>query len=215
MSAVAMMSLTAIGQPSIGERGRACLYRRVAASAAFRAPRASSVTNALSVLSCLEMASRQRSRNRRGVVRPSRISATARTKDTGSGRLRGTEMLIEELQRALPRLGGGGGVLLQSDGVNNRIVARKRVSRIVAMEGVLGAGGVQLLFELSHLLDVEEAVVECEMAHHRCLDFRGVHVFERRETVPRDHGIRFGDEDRCENRQCAAHAIAGDADLRA
>src|SRR5215470_17738552 len=100
------------------------------------------------------MASRQRSRNRRGVVRPSRKSAAARTKDTGSGRLRGTEMLIEELQRALPRHGSGGGVLLQSGRVNNRIVARKRVSCIVAMEGVLGAGGVQLLFEPIDLLDL-------------------------------------------------------------
>src|SRR5262245_61368184 len=143
MSAVAMMSLMATGQPSMEDRGCATLYRSLAASAAFRGPRASSVTNALIVRSWVEIASRQCSRNRRGVVRPSRNSATARTKDTGSGRLRGTEMLVEELQRALPRLGGGGGVLLQSDGVNNRIVARKRVSRIVAMEGVLGAGGVQ------------------------------------------------------------------------
>src|SRR4030095_8630719 len=98
---------------------------------------------------------RQRSRSRRGVVRPSRKSAAARTKDTRSGRLRGTEMLLEELQRPLPRLGGGGGVLLQTDRVDDRIVARKRVSRVVAMEGVLDSGGVQLLLELIDLLDLE------------------------------------------------------------
>src|SRR6185436_14493643 len=141
------------------------------------------------VLSCREMASRQRSRNRRGVVRPSRKSAAARTKDTGSGRLRGTKMLVEELQCALPRLGSGGGVLLQSDGVNDRIIARKRVSGVVAMERVLGASGFQLLFQVIHLLDLEEAVVNREMTHHRRLDLGGVHVFERRETIPGDHRI--------------------------
>src|SRR5262245_14968353 len=161
------------------------------------------------------MASRQRSRNRRGVVRPSRKSATARTKDRGSGRLRGTEMLIEELQRALPRLGSRGGVLFQSDRVNNRIVARKRVPCIVAMDGVLGAGSLELLLELIDLLDFEEAVMEREMTHDWRLDFRGVHVFKRRETVPGDHRIHFGYKHRCENRQRAAHAIAGDANLRA
>src|SRR6185436_10158232 len=167
------------------------------------------------VLSCREMASRQRSRNRRGVVRPSRKSAAARTKDTGSGRLRGTEMLIEKLQRTLPRLGGGGGVLLQADRIDDRIVARKRVSRVVAMEGVLGAGGFQFLLEQIDLLDLEEAVVEREMPQQRRLDLGGVDVFERRKTIPGDHRIRFGYEDRCEDRQRAAHAIAGDADLRA
>src|SRR5689334_8008662 len=104
ISAVAMMSFTAIGQPSTGDNGRPALYRRVAASAALRAEPTSSVTNALMVLSCLETDSRQRSRNRRGELRPSRKAADARAKDTGSGRLRGTEMLIEELERPLPRL---------------------------------------------------------------------------------------------------------------
>src|SRR4026207_256447 len=136
------------------------------------------------VLSQREMASRGRSRGRRGCVRPSRKSATARTKDTGSGRLRGTKMLVEELQRASPRLAGRGGVLLQPDRVNDRIVARKRVAGVVAMEGVLDAGGLQLLFELIDLLDLEEAVMDREMPHHRHLDFRGVHVFERRKPVP-------------------------------
>src|SRR5262245_36921505 len=161
------------------------------------------------------MASRKRSRNRRGVVRPSRKAAAARTKDTGSGRLRGTEMLVEEVQRTLPRLRGRGRVLLQADRVDDRVVARKRVSRVVAMEGVLGAGGFQLLLELIDLLDLEEAIVDREMPHHRGLDLRGVYVLERRVTVPGDHRIRFGDEDRRENRQRTAHAVAGDADFRA
>jgi hypothetical protein len=124
-------------------------------------------------------------------------------------------MLIEELQRALPRLGGRGRVLLQADRVDDRIVARKRVSGVVAMEGVLGAGGFQLLLELIDLLDFEEAIVEREMSHHRRLDLGGVYVFERRETVPGDHRIRLGDEDRRENRQRTAHAVAGHADFRA
>src|SRR5512138_3747063 len=117
-------------------------------------------------------------------MRPSRNPATVRTKDMGSGRLGGTEMLVEELQRALPRLGCSRFVLLQTDRPDDRIVTRKRMPRVVAMEGVPRPRRLQLRFELIDLFDLEEAVVDCEMTHQRCLDLRGVHVFERRKSVP-------------------------------
>src|SRR5438105_4224387 len=215
MSAVAMMSFTATGQPSIGESSFPDLYRRVAASAAFRAARRSSVTNAWIDPSYRLTAARHCSRNARGVLRPSRKAADARTKEMGSGRLRGTELLVEELERPCPRLRRRRFVFLQADGVDDRIVAGEGVPRLVPVERVRDARGFQLRLELVDVLDLEEAVVDGEVAHQRRFDLRRIDVVERREAVPRDRGVRFRHEAGRENRQRTAHAVAGDADLRA
>src|SRR6267142_2779556 len=165
--------------------------------------------------SCRLTAPRHSSRNVRGVARPSRKVADTRAKESGSGWPRRTEMLVEELERPVPGLGGGGRILLQADRVDDRIVAGEGMPRVVAMEGVLGARGFQLLFELIDLLDLEEAVVNGEVAHQGGLDLRCVDEFERREPVQRDRGVDLGHEDRREYRKGAAHAVAVDADLRA
>src|SRR5258705_3854538 len=141
--------------------------------------------------SCRLTAPRHSSRNVRGVARPSRKAADTRAKESGSGWLRRTEMLVEELERPVPRLRGGGRILLQADRVDDWIVAGEGVPRVVAMEGVRGARGVQFLFELIDLLDLEEAVVHGEVAHQGRLDLRRVDVFERRESVTRHRRINF------------------------
>src|SRR5258705_3672623 len=100
------------------------------------------------VLSYRLTAARHCSRNARGVPRPARKAADTRAKDTGSGRLRCTEMLIEELEGPLPRLGSGGGILLQADRVNDWIIAGEGMSGAVAVEGVFYAVRPPFLFEL-------------------------------------------------------------------
>ena len=92
--------------------------------------------------------------------------------------------------------------------MNDWVVARERVAGVIPIEGVLYACRLQFRLELIDLLDLEEPVVNGEVAHEWRLDLRRVDIFERREAVPRNGGVDLGDEYRGEKRQRAAHAVA-------
>ena len=75
----------------------------VAASAALRAPLASSVTKAFTVFSLAAMTSRQRSRNSRGVRLPDSISGNAAANDVMLGFFQRFNVIISVKSRRLQR----------------------------------------------------------------------------------------------------------------
>ena len=90
----------------------------------------------------------------------------------------------------------------------------KGVVRLIAMELVADASRLQLALERVHRFQLEERILRSPMPHQRHADLAGVHVLQRRASVPDHRRVGFGRLTHGQQRQGAAHAKAGDAHLR-
>ena len=89
------------------------------------------------------------------------------------------------------------------------------VLRDVCVERAVDPGALELLFQGFGCSDGEELVFGREVSLHRNRDLRRINIVDRGKSVPRHRRIDLPHEDRGQEGQRTAHAIANDTDLTA